>query len=119
MFASKTGEGSDHRNIGGRVLSRAVNTAKLGKEERDGQVVKHAPTFHSLRDSHGSALIASGWDLEEVSARLGHRDLTVTARTYVHAYESSKRSAARFGRLEAMYGGGSRQGSAALRVVSS
>jgi integrase-like protein len=85
-------------------MARAVKAAKLGKEERDGQVVKHAPTFHSLRHSHGSALIAEGWDLEEVSARLGHRDVTVTARIYVHAYESSKRSAARSARLEAMYG---------------
>jgi hypothetical protein len=67
-------------------------------------IVKHAPTFHSLRHSHGSALIAAGWDLEEVSARLGHADVTVTARSYIHAYESVKRSAARSARLEAMYG---------------
>jgi hypothetical protein len=56
------------------------------------------------------ALIASGWDLEEVSARLGHRDVTVTARIYVHAYESAKRSAARSSRLEAMYGGACNSG---------
>jgi integrase len=107
VFASRAGDGFDHRNIGGRVMARAVKAAKLGKEERDGQIVKHAPTFHSLRHSHGSALIAAGWDLEEVSARLGHRDVTVTARIYVHAYESAKRSAARSDRLEVMYGGGS------------
>lgn len=104
VFASRSGAGHDHRNIGGRVLKRAVKRAGLGDELRDGVVVKHAPTFHSLRHSHGSALIASGWDLEEVSARLGHRDVTVTARVYVHAYESAKRSAARALRLEAMYG---------------
>jgi integrase len=104
VFASRAGSGLDHRNIGGRVLKRAVLRAALGDELRDGQIVKHAPTFHSLRHSHGSALIAAGWDLEEVSARLGHRDVTVTAKVYIHAYESSKRSAARAARLEAMYG---------------
>ena len=104
VFASRAGDGYDHRNIGGRVMARAVKAAKLGKEERDGQIVKHAPTFHSLRHSHGSALIAAGWDLEEVSARLGHRDVTITARVYVHAYESANRSAARSSRLETMYG---------------
>lgn len=106
VFASRAGSGHDHRNIGGRVLARAVERAHLGDETREGEIVRRAPTFHSLRHSHGSALIASGWDLEEVSARLGHRDVTVTARTYVHAYESSKRSAARSSRLEAMYGDG-------------
>jgi integrase len=106
VFASRAGSGHDHRNIGGRVLARAVKRAGLGAELRDGRAVKHAPTFHSLRHSHGSALIASGWDLEEVSARLGHRDVTVTAKTYVHAYESVRRSAARSARLEALYGSG-------------
>lgn len=106
VFASRKGTGHDHRNIGGRVLARAVTRADVGDEIREGVVVRHAPTFHSLRHSHGSALIAAGWDLEEVSSRLGHRDVTVTARVYVHAYESSKRSAARSSRLEAMYGTG-------------
>ena len=104
VFASRAGTNRDHRNIGGRVLARGVRQAGLGDELRDGVVVKRAPTFHSLRHSHGSALIASGWDLEEVSARLGHRDVTVTARFYVRAYESARRSAARSERLEAMYG---------------
>ena len=104
VFASRAGTGMDHRNVGGRILARAVKAANVGDEFHDGAIVKHAPTFHSLRHSHGSALIASGWDLEEVSARLGHEDVTTTARIYVHAYESSKRSAARTARLEAMYG---------------
>jgi site-specific recombinase XerD len=35
---------------------------------------KPAPTFHSLRHSHASALIADGMDVSEVSARHGHAD---------------------------------------------
>lgn len=37
---------------------------------------------------------------------LGHTDTSVTARVYVHAYESARRSSARAERLEAMYGSG-------------
>jgi integrase len=50
-------------------------------------VIEPAPTFHCLRHSHGSALIAAGWDIEEVSARLGHSHCGTTQHTYVHAYD--------------------------------
>lgn len=103
-FCSRDGRGFDHRNIGGRVLKRAVKAAGLDALERDGEVLKAAPTFHSLRHSHGSALIASGWDIEEVSRRLGHGDTAITHRTYIHAYEASRRAADRSSRLEAIYG---------------
>jgi integrase len=106
VFANRVGGGHDHRNIGGRVLARAVRNAGLEAERKDGHLVRPAPTFHSLRHTHGSALIAAGWDLEEVSSRLGHRDTNVTAALYIHAYESSRRSQARAERLEAMYGSG-------------
>jgi hypothetical protein len=51
----------DHRKIGGRVLARTVKKAGLEAVERDGYVVEHALTltFHNLRYSDGSALIAS------------------------------------------------------------
>lgn len=104
VFTTRSGSGHDHRNIGGRVLARAVKRAGLEAEVKDRQIVRPAPTFHSLRHSHGSALIAAGWDIEEVSARLGHRDSGVTHKAYIHAYESAQRSAARTERLEAMYG---------------
>lgn len=104
VFANRDGRGHDHRNIGGRVLARAVERAGVGAEERDGQLVLPAPTFHSLRHTHGSALIAAGWDIEEVSARLGHKDSGVTVKAYIHAYESAQRSEARSERLESMYG---------------
>lgn len=86
------------------MLARAVRRAGLEAVERDGQVLEHAPTFHSLRHSHGSALIAAGWDIEEVSARLGHANIATTQRTYVHAYEAARRSEQRRGRLAALYG---------------
>ena len=81
-----------------------MKRAGLEAVEREGKVVEHAPTFHNLRHSHGSALIAAGWDIEEVSARLGHANVATTMRAYVHEYEAARRSDDRRNRLAALYG---------------
>ncbi len=81
-----------------------MKRAGLYAVKRDGVVIEPAPTFHSLRHSHGSALIAAGWDIEEVSARLGHANVAITQRIYVHAYDAVRRSSARRNRLAGMYG---------------
>ena len=94
----------DHRNVGGRILSRAVKRAGLEAVERDGEVVSPAPTFHCLRHSHASALIAAGWDIEEVSSRLGHTNVATTQRIYVHQFDAARRSPERRNRLAALYG---------------
>ena len=104
VFVGRTGRGHDHRNIGGRVLTRAVERAGLEAVERDGKIVSPAPTFHSLRHSHASALIAQGWDIEEVSARLGHANVAVTQRVYAHAFDAARRSGQRRSRLATLYG---------------
>ena len=82
VFVRSTGRGHDHRNIGGRVLAKAAERAKLDP----------APTFHDLRHTHASALIAQGWDIESVSARLGHADVATTQRIYVHEFDAANRS---------------------------
>lgn len=105
VFCGRDGRGYDHRNIGGRVLARAVERARLGAvADASGEVVLPAPTFHSLRHSHASALIAQGWDIEEVSARLGHADVATTQRTYVHEFDAARRSPERRARLAKLYG---------------
>lgn len=84
VFAGRTGRGHDHRNIGGRVLARPVERAGLGSVHDDARgVLSAAPTFHSLRHTHASALIAHGWDIEEVRARVGHSSVATTQRIYV------------------------------------
>jgi integrase len=50
-------------------------------------------SFHALRHSHVSALIAAGLDVYSVSRRIGHSDPAVTLRTYTHMF-SKKDSAA-------------------------
>lgn len=41
--------------------------------------------FHDLRHAHASHLLAAGWSLADVSARLGHTAITTTLNTYTHA----------------------------------
>jgi integrase len=95
VFVRRTGVGHHHRNIGGRVLAKAVEKACLNP----------SPTFHDLRHSHASALIAQDWDIESVSARLGHADITTTQGIYVHAFDAANRSDERRAKLAALYGG--------------
>ena len=98
VFVSRKGTPHDHRNLAGRVLARAVKRAGL---EGHGEV--STPTFHSLRHSHASRLIAAGWDIQEVSARLGHSDISTTQRIYIHEFDAAARSDDRRSRLAALY----------------
>jgi integrase len=47
-------------------------------------------TFHALRHSHASALIAAGVDVLTVSRRLGHANASITLNIYGHAIEQDK-----------------------------
>jgi integrase len=51
-------------------------------------------TFHSLRHSHASALIAAGVDVVTVSKRLGHASPALTLSTYSHLFTNSDDKAA-------------------------
>jgi integrase len=51
-------------------------------------------SFHSLRHSHTSALIASGLDVLTISRRLGHGSPVVTLGVYGHMFRDQGRTAA-------------------------
>jgi integrase len=51
-------------------------------------------TFHQLRHSHASILIANGVDIATVSKRLGHAKILTTINTYTHAIKSKDTAAA-------------------------
>jgi integrase len=105
VFTTRVGSGHDHRNIGGRVLARAVKKAGLETvHDATGVVVTRAPTFHDLRHTHASALIANGWDPVEVCARLGHASVATTLRIYAHQWDAARRSSDRRSRLAKLYG---------------
>jgi integrase len=52
------------------------------------------PTFHSLRHSHASALIAAGIDVMVLSRRLGHGSPVITLRLYGHLWSKTDDRAA-------------------------
>src|SRR5262249_53251141 len=53
-----------------------------------------AVTFHALRHTHASQLIASGVDIVTISKRLGHPKLTVTLAIYAHMFTTDDSKAA-------------------------
>lgn len=76
VFTMPRGGQLHHRTFGTRYWIRACVDAGLTSPR---------PTFHSLRHSHASWLIESGeWNMLEVSRRLGHASIQITADTYGH-----------------------------------
>jgi integrase len=64
-----------------------------------------ALTFHGLRHTHASLMLAAGVDLKVTSDRLGHSSISITADTYSHVISTLDRDAAE--RLDALlYGRG-------------
>ncbi len=51
-------------------------------------------SFHALRHTHASALIASGLDVVQIAKRLGHGSAVVTLRVYAHLFGSVDNRAA-------------------------
>lgn len=65
-----------------RQLKRALKRAGLPEV-----------TFHSLRHSAGSVMLANGAQLAAVSYVLGHANVAITARIYAHSFEKERREA--------------------------
>jgi integrase len=61
---------------------RAIHAAKL------------KATFHSLRHTHASSLIAAGVDVLSISRRLGHGSPAITLNVYGHLFKPDDRAAA-------------------------
>jgi len=51
-------------------------------------------SFHALRHTHASALIAAGLDVLTISRRLGHAKPTTTLNTYGHLFKQTVSAAA-------------------------
>ncbi|WP_338217898.1 site-specific integrase [Lacticaseibacillus salsurivasis] len=51
-------------------------------------------TFHGLRHTHVSYLMAKGVDIAYISHRLGHSDITITLRVYQHLLKSHEQAQA-------------------------
>jgi integrase len=51
-------------------------------------------TFHQLRHTHASPLIAAKVDVVTVSKRLGHANPAITLKVYAHLFDNSDAAAA-------------------------
>lgn len=50
-------------------------------------------TFHDLRHTHATLLLAEGVDVKTIQKRLGHSDIHTTLQIYAHALEQSDKNA--------------------------
>ena len=72
-----------------RVSNNAINKALQLALNRAG--IDKDITFHAMRHTHASILLANGVQLLSVSKRLGHADPNITLHTYAHIIEELER----------------------------
>jgi integrase len=77
---------------------------KLFHSARDGADLGGV-TFHALRHTFASILIAQGHDVQFVSRQLGHTKTSTTWDTYVHLFEAQRHAHDARTQLDADYGG--------------
>ena len=77
------------KTLHGMPVSRSAN-ASLRSFLKKAGINKPGYHFHSLRHSHVAYLLANGIDLYAISKRLGHKDMTVTAKTYAYLIDEYK-----------------------------
>ena len=93
VFCSATGRTIGHRNLTARGLAKAADTARL-----------RAVTFHALRHTFASILIAQGHDPVFLSRQLGYANASITLKVYAHIFDAERHASAARERLEADYG---------------
>ena len=93
VFCAASGRTIGHRNITGRGLAKAAQRAGL-----------EGVTFHALRHTFASILIAQGRDPVFVSRQLGHTNAAITLRVYAHLFDAERHARAAREDLDAEYG---------------
>jgi integrase len=83
------------------VIDKAARMARLQGVEPAGEWIVAPLTFHSLRHTHVSRLIAAGWDVQEIASRIGDTAGTVMT-AYAHDFDAVARAQSRHDRLGAM-----------------
>lgn len=93
VFSATSGQTIGHRNITARGLAKAADGAGL-----------EAVTFHVLRHTFASILIAQGRDPVFVSRQLGHTNAAITLRVYAHLFDAERHGREAREGLEGEYG---------------
>ena len=71
-------------------------------EEKENYMQLPKITFHGLRHTHATMLIANGENVKVVSERLGHSDIRMTLNTYTHIVDDMNKNTAQL--LDNMFG---------------
>jgi integrase len=77
---------------------------KVFHKARDGANLEDV-TFHALRHTFASILIAQGRDVQFVSRQLGHTKTSTTWDTYIHLFDAQRHAQDAREQLDAEYGG--------------
>jgi integrase len=80
VFASKTGRPLSHRNVQVRGFEAARDKAELSENL----------TFHKMRHAFASLAAHRGVPVSVLSEVLGHADVGITQRVYMHLYDREK-----------------------------
>lgn len=78
IFPTKNGDYINHTTYYHYLATRSIEY--LGKKV----------TPHVLRHTHGSLLLEQGLSIDAISRRLGHEDVTTTAKIYLHVTQKLK-----------------------------
>lgn len=84
VFTNILGHPVNYDTFRSRYFAKMVRAANLPR----------SVTFHTLRHTHATQLLASGIDAKTISTRLGHSSVAFTLQTYVHTTPETEREAA-------------------------
>lgn len=105
-FLGRLGSGAPLVTLDGSYMRPTTVSRAFGRI-RDSCGLPRGITFHSLRHTHASWLIAAGCDLKTLSERMGHADEATTLRIYGHLMPGRDAEAARiFGEARRRAAGG-------------
>jgi integrase len=97
LFGTRDGHPLTQRNAC-RAISSAGDAAKLNpSKDEEGESV----SWHDLRHTFGSRLIALGFDVVVVQRQMGHAKPSITLDIYAHEFEKAQRSDDLRARIEA------------------
>lgn len=83
LFRSPQGKGLHYRNVAERVLKKVILDTGLPKF-----------TFHDLRKTHATMLVAAGMDPKVIQQRLGHASIETTLKYYAQPTKERQVAAA-------------------------
>jgi integrase len=92
VFTTRLATTIGTRNLTSRGIEKARDSAGLP-----------GVTFHTLRHTFASLLIAQGHDPVFVSRQLGHASPTITLNTYAHLFDNARHARAARDQLDAEY----------------